>query len=471
MNILFVRPRYEGGFGMKPIGVAMLSAIAKRAGFQTSLFDIGYTEHEFDTYNYLEKLRSVNVVAPVDFSSYNFTKIKAPLENTVIEVLKRRKPDIVAFSVISGQHILAEKVSRYIKKYNSKITIIWGGAYTTISPEEALQQGADYVCVGEGLLAFENFLTAFAAKDDLYQLSNIWTKRNNKIIRNKLIPMKESLDDLPYLDWSIFDARDFLKPFDGKILRGGDYMITWGCPNKCSYCINAYCQKLYKKEGHLFKLKRYSIDRAIVELKYLKNKYNLEFFKFCDENFLLVSISFLQEFVDKYKKEIGLPFTTACHPKVITDEKIKLLKEAGCVSLSIGIESGDTEYRKHVLNRSDSVEDIVRAFTLAKTVGIRTMSFNMIGTPFYTTDLYEKTIELNRRAGVSNPTISFFYPFKGTKLREIAIDNNFYKEENDIVNPIMKIGEPSLTFKNLSKKKLKNMFNTFADRVRSVDID
>ena len=58
MNVLFVRPRYDSGFGMKPLGIAVLSAIAKHVGFTTDLFDTGYLEHEFTKYDYLEKLQS-----------------------------------------------------------------------------------------------------------------------------------------------------------------------------------------------------------------------------------------------------------------------------------------------------------------------------------------------------------------------------------------------------------------------------
>lgn len=466
MKVLFVRPRYDSGFGMKPIGIAILSAIAKRVGFQTDLFDTGYIEHEFESYDYLEKLQSVGVVKPADFKGYNFIRMKISLEQAVIQAIKKSKPNLMAISVISGQHILAEKISRYAKKYDPQITIIWGGPYVTVCPEEALQQGADYVCIGEGLVAFNNFLKTFVSNGNLSQLNNIWSKCDNKIIRNKLAPIKETLEDLPYLDWSIFDERDFLKPYDGKVLRGGDHMLTWGCPNRCSYCINAYYQDIYKNNGDEFRIRRYSIDRIIKELKYLKETYRLEFLKFCDENFLLAPLKYLRQFSEEYRKEIDIPFTTACDPKRITSEKIDTIKEAGCVSLSIGIESGNDRYRKQVLNRKDSTEDVLKAFSLAKKAGIRTMAFNMIGTPFYTKSIYKETIDLNRKAGVDCSTVSFFYPFKGTELRSIAITNGFYSEEMDKINPTMKIGEPSLVFENLSRNELKEMFDTFVSKVK-----
>ena len=457
MRILFVRPRYDGGFGIKPISTAILSAIAKQESYETDLFDIGYIEHEFGSYHYLEDLRSVKIMKPVDYGPYKLNKPKMSLKEATLRALDPN-PDIVAFSVISGQHVLAEKITKYIKNYDPSITIIWGGPHPSVSPNEAIIQGPDHICIGEGTDAFREFITSFKSCKDITKIDNIWSAVDGKIVRNKIRPLADNLDYLPYLDWSIFQWHDFLKPYDGRILMGGDYMLTWGCTNKCSYCINEHYQQTYKSCGHRYKVRRYSIDRAVKELKHLKNVYGLKMIKFCDENFLLASTTYLESFADAYNKEVKLPFTTACSPKLVTKEKIKQLRKAGCVSLSIGIESGNDDYRKNVLNRPDTVEDVKRAFKIANEAGIRTMAFNMFGLPFYNRKLYEETVQLNIDAGVECPTASFFYPFKGTKLREVAIDNGLYNGE---VSHHMKMA-PSLKLKNLSEKQLIEMFRAFA---------
>ena len=456
MKILFVRPRYDSGFGMKPIAIAMLSAIAKEAGFETSLFDVGYVKHEFGSYHYLDDLKSAKLMKPVDFSEYEVDMPELRLSAATTHELARHSPDIVAISVIYGQHILAEKITRYVKESSPRTVVIWGGPGVTVAPGEALDNGADFVCVGEGLVAFKNFITAIATGEDPTDLDNIWSKG----ARNGLMPLKESLDDLPYLDWSIFRQQDFLKPYDGEVVVGGDHMVTWGCLNKCSYCINECYQDLYNEHGQRFKLRRYSVGRIMDELEHQKATFGIQLYKFCDENFLLVSTAYLEDFADQYANRIGLPFTTACHPKLATKPKMDLLKKAGCVSLSMGIESGNSDYRKDVLNRPDGTDDIKRAFKLAKDAGIRTMAFNMMGLPFYTREIYEDTIRLNREAGVEYPTASFFYPFKGTRLRDVSIKNNFYDPKMDQLNPHMRMA-PSLIGGDLTTDQLKTMFNVF----------
>jgi radical SAM superfamily enzyme YgiQ (UPF0313 family) len=59
------------------------------------------------------------------------------------------KPDVVAFSVISGSHLEYIKIARIIKQKLS-IPIIWGGPHATFFPKIIEEDYADVVCVGEG---------------------------------------------------------------------------------------------------------------------------------------------------------------------------------------------------------------------------------------------------------------------------------------------------------------------------------
>lgn len=117
-------------------------------------------------------------------------------------------------------------------------------------------------------------------------------------------------------------------------------MIYWGCPNQCTYCINGSYRKLYGKNAGKF-IRRYSIKRIIDELKYLSRKFNIQFYKFHDEDFAIKPIEFLRELADVYATEVGVKFTCMVNAANVTPEKVSLMKKMNCVSVTLGIETGN----------------------------------------------------------------------------------------------------------------------------------
>ena len=455
MKVLFVWPNKDS-FGFKPIGLSLLSGIARRLGWDTRLFDT--TEIDFEFIDNTQSGESAKIFKPVDLSPYGLQKKQTDLDPSFTKILEEYNPDCLAISVLSDEFLIADRISGIAKKVYPELPIIFGGKYPTLNPEKTLRMhNADFVCVGEGLDAFSDFLKALSGNRDLYGIPNIWAKKNDLIIKNNIRPLRRNLDELPYGDWEIFDMRQFYKPFDGKVYIAGDHMLNWGCPYHCTYCINHFYHETYK---HKYFMRRYSVKRIIDELKYLKEKYSLEFFKFHDEDFLMRPVENFRELSEAYKQVINIPFVIETNSKSVTNEKVKLLKNMNCVSVSLGIETGDTNLRKTLLKRVDSEEDIVRAFSLLESAGIRTSSFNMLGIPFESRETYRKTVELNRKANVQYPNIGFFYPFEGTELREVSIKEGLFNPEDE-EHIIYQRNKPALHFDNLTERELIEMRNVF----------
>ena len=455
MKVLFVWPNKDA-FGFKIIGLALLSAIARKLGWETRLFD--NTEIDFGFADNTAAGESAKIFKPVDLSPYDLKKKKYNLKERFTKATWEFDPDCLALGVLSDEFPIASDISGLAKEIKPDLPIIWGGKYPTLNPNKSLEShNADFVCVGEGLDAFTDFLTALSGKGDLYHIPSIWAKKDGIIVKNDIRPLKSDLDKLPCVDWEIFDRRHFYKPFDGRVYIGGDHMLNWGCPYHCSYCINHFYHSIYDNR---YGMRRYGVKRIIEELKYLKNKYRLQFFKFHDEDFLMRPIDNMKELSEAYKTEIGLPFAIETNPKSVTEERVGLLKNMNCASASIAIETGDPDLRKNLLKRIDSEAEVVRAFHLCRDYSIRTSSFNMFGIPFETRDTYEKTVELNRKAQVQYPNGTFFYPFEGTELREISIKEGFFDPEEG-GGRVYERDKPSLHFKNLSPEELIGMRNAF----------
>jgi radical SAM superfamily enzyme YgiQ (UPF0313 family) len=456
VRVLFVWPSKDS-FGFKPIGLSLLSGIARSLGWETKLFDT--TEFDFGFADNTQAGESAKVFKPVNLSQYGHVKGKFNLNEKFTKVLDKFKPDCLALSVLCDEYLIANEISSISKRIRPELPIIWGGKYPTLNPEKSLKMfNADFVCASEGLDAFPDFLKAFSGNGDLYNIPNIWAKKKDgSIVQNNIRPLRNNLDDLPYVDWEMFDKRHFYKPYDGDVYIGGDHMLNWGCPYSCSYCINHFYHEAYDNK---YFMRRYSSKRIINELKALVNKYNLQFFRFHDEDFLMRPLEGFRELSDTYRLEINLPFTIETNPKSVTKERVELLQNMNCASVSLAVETGNNELRRNLLKRVDSEEDIIRAFALLKDAGIRTAAFTMLGIPFETRETYNDTVALVKKSNAQYPMSGFFYPFEGTKLRDVSTKEGFFNPEDE-EKFVYKRDKPALSFKNLSEKELIEMRKVF----------
>src|SRR3989339_250999 len=210
MKVLFVWPNKDI-FGIKPFGLSLLSAIAKELGCETRLFDT--TRFDFGCVDNTKAGEAAKMFKPVNLEKYGHKKKKLDLSDEFLKALKDFKPNCLAFSVLNDEYMVAKEIS------DIALDIV----------------SVDFICLGEGIEAFADFIKSFQSGKSLYNINNIWAKKRKKIIRNEIRPLKNNLDDLPYLDWEIFDRSQFYRPFNGRAYRSGDHTLNWGCPQQWNY--------------------------------------------------------------------------------------------------------------------------------------------------------------------------------------------------------------------------------------------
>jgi len=183
MKILFIWPNKDA-FGYKPIAISLFSAIAKARGWDVKLFDT--TEIDFGFIDNTSHGEVAKVFKPVDMTPYGHKKKAVNLSQRVRKVLQTFSPDCIACSVLNDERAIALEICKTAKQWNSDIPIIRGNKYPTLKPEEILKDDAiDFVCLGEGIDAFEEFLSSMEGKRDPFLIPNIWAK---KIARSSRIP-------------------------------------------------------------------------------------------------------------------------------------------------------------------------------------------------------------------------------------------------------------------------------------------
>lgn len=442
MRILLIYPNVNGQPQIQ-MGLASISAVLKKAGHKVDLFDTTFVvqgSFEEVSAKFMQK----------------FDQILADFKKKIEDF----KPDMFLVGIRSLEFDFSTKLLREAK---ANIPAIFGGQHPTVSPEEVIKSDVvDYICVGEGEEAIIELLEKLEKNEDVTNIKNIWTKKDGTIYRNPVRPLMKNLDDLPFPDWDIFDPRH--------VGTRGSFETSRGCPYSCTYCINDHMQSLYGGVGGYHREK--SIKRTIEEMEaYVKKFPRVNYIWLIDETFTLKAQrvkEFCQEFNERIKDKYGVRFGCMTRPEALSEEKVKYLKEADCVEIAMGIESGNESYRKNMLDRQMPQQSIINAFLMAKRAGIKTYSFNMIGFPNETREDIFSTIDLNRKGNVDHVQLTIFYPFKGTRLREFCENNKLLETSEKEVASYYEL--PMVKNPNLSKEDIVGLFRTFVIYCKSPKI-
>ena len=434
-----------------PVGISLLSACLKSAGHKTKLFDTTFYKTRDKTGD--EARVETLQVKETNLEEYGIHEKKTDLIEDFKKIVNEFKPDIIAVSVVETTYFIGLNLLNSIKDYD-EIKIV-GGMHATMAPDEVIKEKSiDIICIGEGERALVELANRVEKNLDYSDIPNLWVKKDKIIIKNPLGPLI-SLDELPMQDWSIYEKDRFYKPMGGKVWVSGPIELGRGCPHQCAYCCNAALQKLYKEKG--FYVREKSIENFIKETKIKQKEYGLQYLYLTAENFLRMSDEKFNKFIELYK-DIKLPFWIQTRPETINLEKIKRLREIGCEGLTMGIEHGNEEFRKKILNRFVSNEIIIKGFEIAKQSGIRVSANNIVGFPTETRDLFFDTVELNRKIKVDNCIINIFSAYKGTQLWKLAVERG-YILKSDIAGDYR--SDAKLNMPQLSNEQIKGLQRTF----------
>ncbi|MDH7487190.1 MAG: radical SAM protein [Anaerolineae bacterium] len=329
-----------------------------------------------------------------------------------VQFAVRFAPHVVAYSVTTGAHRYYLELNRRLREHVNAFSA-FGGPHATFFPEMIEEEGVDGVCRGEGEEALLELISALERGEPVSGIANWWIKADGRIYRNPVRPLIADLDALPLPDRKlVYDKDRFTRR------SGLKHFITGrGCPYNCTYCFNQGFNELYRGKGRL--VRRRSVDNVLEELRQVKADYPLEFVVFLDDTFI-VPADWVEEFCRRYPQAVGLPFFCNVRANLVTRDLMRQLREAGCVSVGMGIETADDRLRNELLERHMSRQQIIAASQIIGEKGIQLITTNMLGLPTgsLATDL--ATLELNVacRPGYAN---AFLYqPYPRTALGDFA---------------------------------------------------
>ncbi|MBW2411126.1 MAG: B12-binding domain-containing radical SAM protein [Deltaproteobacteria bacterium] len=389
MKVLFIYPNAGSQLGFN-YGLAHLSAVLKTAGHEVALLQL------------CEEISAL------------------PSRTAFVTAVKKEKPDLVGFSVVTNQWAYTRKLAAWTREAIS-VPLICGGIHAMAAPEEILGSGLfDFVLRGEAEDALLELVDKLDRGEDTSTVANLGFLRDAKIQINPVRALPD-LSRLPFKDYDIFD---FQKIIDAKKGWVG-LMASRGCPFACTYCFNHHMVKTYRNDLNcsfqaLNYIRHVAAEDIIAEINYLCNHYSgIKMFIFDDDLFTYYK-DHVKTFCAAYKNNSQLPFAVNAHVGFFDADRADALASANCRIVKLGVESGSPRIRKRILNRHMSNTAIIDAVQTAKHAGLHSSVFIMIGLPGETEDDIMATIQLTADCLPGRFRWSFFFPYPGTRAHEIS---------------------------------------------------
>lgn len=347
---------------------------------------------------------------------FDALKEKASLYQ-VLEFLKDWGAEVVGIQFFSCDFPQVKGLSRMIREKLPQIRIILGGAHPSGAPRETLVDfpEANVAFKGEAEIGLARLVDTLTdeTQGSLSEIPGlIW--RDNGDIRINTQYFEEDLDSLGFPAWELIDPREY-----PNIPQGVFYMqapiapisTSRGCPYPCTFCAG---KTLTGK-----KIRTRSVDHILEEISYLRNKFGVRELHIVDDTFTSDRERVLQfcEGLKKLAPEMVFTFPNGVRLDTLNENLVKVLKDAGCYSMILGVESGSQRILDH-MRKGLTLELIREKIELLDSHKIRTAGFFILGYPEETEADIEATIRFARELPLKSAHFSNFLPLPGTEATE-----------------------------------------------------
>jgi anaerobic magnesium-protoporphyrin IX monomethyl ester cyclase len=270
------------------------------------------------------------------------------VENYNFEQIKNFHPDAVLFGCLTAHYQWALRFAKRVKD-GIGCKIIFGGVHVTSVPEVVKQNvWIDEVVTGCGIkhfgLEFQPDVI-FPAWQDFY---------------NELPPCHR------------------IHPI---------MMTNFGCPFSCTFCLPKELKITYARR---------TIDGCIRELIELK-RLGAKRVSIWDDSFT-IGEPWLFSFLKEYKRKVNIPFRCLTNPLIMSPKIAHALAEAGCYTIDMGIQTGNEQLRREVLNRRETNEQFLLSCKAIKDAGITLVVDHIFEIPGESDETNRESYELYSQA-------------------------------------------------------------------------
>lgn len=314
-------------------------------------------------------------------------------------------PDAVGATSVTLNFFEAQKILRDVKSCNPEIITIMGGPHVSFTAEETLRKypEIDLIVIGEGEETIAELAPVLKRKEKWRHIRGLaYRGEKDEIIITPRRDFIKDIDSIPV------PARHLLPIARYRALGFPVSLITGrGCPYSCIFCLGR------KMVGS--KVRKRNPESVLDEIEEILNL-GFDRINIADDLFT-TDRDRVQQICDGIRKR-GLNFKWSAFARVdtVNQDIFHLMVQAGCDSVSFGVESGNAEMLKRI-KKGIKLEQVHAAVKMCQDAGMIAHASFIIGLPGETKETLEETDRFARSTKAVYG-YHFLAPFPGTTVRE-----------------------------------------------------
>ncbi|MFH1849305.1 MAG: radical SAM protein [archaeon] len=353
-----------------------------------------------------------------------------------VQQLKKFNPRIIGISssVVMWRETI--KWARVIKRH-LKADIVVGGTIMSHYPHEVLSfREIDYGVVGHDQQTLLGLIGAIISDGSLDRIEGLAFRSGSRVTVNPFSERRKfstkDLNKLPLPARHLLPNDRYFEFYTKK--RNFTIMLaSTGCRYNCKFCASRLDPLVYRP-----------VEDVVNEMRVCYAQHGVREIDFKDNTFTMDRKRTQRLCAHMAKKGLNRLIRWSCMTRadLVNEPLLKQMKQAGCVHIKYGIESGSQEILDR-LGKGVTLDKIRESVYFTKKLGMEAYGFFMIGVPGETRETAQETIRfahslgLGRRSLVCRgrhdaypPEVSGYYPELKHELgydmwRRYILDENY----------------------------------------------
>ncbi|MFC1699090.1 B12-binding domain-containing radical SAM protein [Candidatus Omnitrophota bacterium] len=372
----------------------------------------------------------------------------------ILRQTKAQAPGLVGITATSPEFANAALIAKALKD-TLDVPIAIGGAHLSISGEEILRENPcfDFGVAGEAEQTISELVSALEADNKDYSgIRGLIYRLENRALRTDPREPPDDLDAIPFPSRSLLDNRKYFRSIPKKgYVTTTAFVSSRGCPYHCIYCA-------IDRIPGANRIRYRSPENVLEEIELIVNGMGIRHISFSDDILTLNKARIFKICEGIIKRRLKFTWEGLSRADAVDEELLSIMKRAGFVRISFGIESGSPEILK-MIRKNETHEQIRRAFRLARKAGIIARGSIIIGLPYENKGKVEETVRFIKQLyGLDQIFVNICTPYPGTKLREMILSGEGGSRLIDRdISALRRFGNAVIEVNDLTKNDLINL--------------